>query len=123
MKFQIIDENMIKPISSLKYIEKINNFIAKKLFIKTPPWFGENLKYWPNYDFKEKDLDQLEKMVNQIKKKITIECEEYFFDIYGALLYFFAEAIEYKNSKKKIDKKYYKIGRKLMSILGLNFSH
>jgi len=122
MKYYVIDESIFKPISSLKYIKIINNFIAEKLFYKTPPWFGESLKFWPNYDLNEKDLDKLEKMIDQIKKtKIKIECLDYFLDIYGALPYFFEETINRKNSKKKIDKKYYKIGSKLMNILHIDF--
>jgi len=122
MKFQIIDESMFKPISSLIYIEKISNFLEEKLFYKTPPCCGESLKYWSNDYLNEKDLDKLEKMVDQLgSKKIKIECLEYFLDIYGVLNYFFQETVLRKNSKKKIDKKYYKIGSKLMSILNVNF--
>ena len=122
MKFHIIDESMFKPISSLIYIEKISNLIEEKLFYKTPPCFGESLKFWPNDNLNEKDLDKLEKMVNQLGgKKIKIECLEYFLDIYAVLNYFFEVTVFLKNSKKKIDKKYYKIGRKLMSILDVNF--
>ena len=121
MKYHIINESMFKPISSLIYIKKINDFIGEKLFYKTPPWFGKSLKYWPNDDLNEKDLDKLEKMVDKIKKKIKIESLEFILDVYYALPYFFEQTIKRKNSKKKIDKKYYKIGARLMNILDVEF--
>jgi len=57
-------------------------------------------------------------MINKIKKaKIKAESTELVLEVFTALPYFFEEAISNKNSKKEIEKRYYRIANKLWFIL------